>query len=240
MGMTVTPLGVGEAFDADETNSSVLVRSGGFTLLIDCGHSVVAPLWRACPEPDAIDAIYLTHLHCDHVLGLPPILDRWAYEGRRGPLTILTAQAGPQIVRDLCAAVRIPLDGRSKFPITLCAPEGRLGPFALATALTRHGAPNEAIRLEAEGRRFAYSGDGRPTDASRALYDGVDLLLHECWSPEASDNPSHCDLPSLRRLAGPARIGLYHVRAGSRDTLKKAVAGDSRLFVPEAGDVLEV
>jgi hypothetical protein len=155
-------------------------------------------------------------------------------------LTIVTAQAGIGRVRDLCAAVRIPLDAKSPFPVTLQAPDGRIGPFAVATASTRHAAPNEAIRLEAGGRRFAYSGDGRPTDASRALYAGVDLLMHECWSPVATDNPTHCDLPTLRDLEGPGRVGLYHVRAGSRAALKEMVAGDGRLFVADAGTMLEV
>jgi ribonuclease BN (tRNA processing enzyme) len=86
--MEVTFLGVGEAFDPDEANASVLVQAGGFTLLIDCGHSAVSSLWRRCPEPDEIDAVYLTHHHGDHVLGRLPVLDRCASGGRRHPFDL--------------------------------------------------------------------------------------------------------------------------------------------------------
>jgi ribonuclease BN (tRNA processing enzyme) len=146
--------------------------------------------------------------------------------------------AGLDHLHRLFEASFIPTDPRSPFPVELrvVGEVGRIGPFEARTAPTQHGAPNHAIRLESNGRRLAYGGDGRPTEAALALYTDAQLLLHECFAPDAADGmPGHCDLPTLRAIAGPERIGLYHIRAGQRDTMRARVAGDPRLFVPDAG-----
>ena len=237
--MRVIPLGVGDAFDADEPNSSTLVESDGFTLLIDCGHSAIAPLWRARPHPETIDAVYLTHHHADHVLGLPSVMDRWSWDGRTKELVILTTEWGEGQLRQLCALLAI----EPRFPLRYLRPGATpsLGPFALQTALTEHLVPNHALQLVAHDRCFAYSGDGRPTEAARALYADADLLLHECWEPDPTpDVDFHSDLDTVRSIEGPPRIGLYHIRAGRRRAMSDAVQGDARLFVPNAGTALDV
>ena len=237
--MRVIPLGVGDAFDPDEPNSSTVVELDGFTLLIDCGHSAAAPLWRARPDPEAIDAVYLTHHHADHVLGLPSVMDRWSWQGRRKQLLILTTEAGETQLRQLCALLGI----EPRFPLYYPRPAATpcLGPFSLRTAPTEHLVPNHAVQLTARGRCFAYSGDGRPTEAARALYAPADLLLHECWEPSPRpDVDFHSDLDTVRSIEGPARIGLYHIRAGRRSAMAAAIDGDHRLFVPRAGTALDV
>src|SRR4051794_29276145 len=101
--MRIELLGVGEAFDAEEPNAAALVEQDGFTLLIDCGHSAVSQLWRARPDPDAVDAVYLTHHHADHVLGLPAVINRWEFDGRRRDLLIVTTPAGIALVQRIIA-----------------------------------------------------------------------------------------------------------------------------------------
>jgi ribonuclease BN (tRNA processing enzyme) len=237
--MRLELLGVGEAFDPEQPNSSVLIDHDGYTLMIDSGHSIVPRLWRTRRDPDAVDAIYFTHHHADHVLGLPPIVNLWHYEGRQKPLLIVATPPGLEQLRSLITL----MDVEPPYPIRYqpTAETYHIGPFTARTALTQHAAPNYAIRLEAGGKRVAWSGDGRPTDASRALYRELDLLMHECFEPEAApENLYHCDLPTIRTIAGPKRIGLYHVKCGTRPALREAIAADRRLFVPDAGDVIEV
>jgi ribonuclease BN (tRNA processing enzyme) len=237
--MRLELLGVGEAFDPSQPNSAALIEHDGFTLMIDCGHSVVPRLWRTRTDPDAVDAIYFTHHHADHVLGLPPVVNLWHYEERKKELLILTTPAGIEQLQLLIALMRVEPPYPIRYAVAAEAPS--VGPFAIRLALTQHAAPNHAIRLEAGGRRLAWSGDGRPTAEALALYADADLLMQECFEPAAApENRYHCDLPTARAIAGPSRIGLYHIRAGARCEMKAAIAGDERLFVPEAGDVIEV
>ncbi len=239
LAMRITPLGVGDAFDPDQSNSSSLVEQEGFTLLIDCGHSVVAPLWRARPDPEAIDAVFLTHLHSDHVVGLPSVMERWSWEGRRKELLVITTAEGERQLNHLCTM----LDIAPRYGVRFACGGSlsSVGPFALRTATTQHTIPNHALRLESRGRRFAYSGDGRPTPQSLALYADTDLLMHECWEPDpAPDISFHADLDTVRAIAGPGRIGLYHIRSGRRPAMIAAVAGDPRLFIAAAGAAFDV
>lgn len=237
--MRLELLGVGEAFDPEQPNSSALVEQDGFTLLIDCGHSVVPRLWRAVRDPDQVDAIFFTHHHGDHVLGLPPVVNLWHYQGRSKELLIATTPAGIEQLQRLIALMKVEPPYPLRYVVASELPS--IGPFGVTLALTQHAAPNYAIRLDAADRSLAWSGDGRPTAESRALYADVDLLMHECFEPQAApENIYHCDLPTVRAIIGPRRVGLYHVQAGKRGEMKAAVAGDSRLFVPEAGDAIEI
>src|ERR1700710_1201468 len=132
--MRLTLLGVGEAF-APAPNSAALVEASGFELLIDCGHAVPPALWRARPDLDAVDAVYLTHHHADHVLGLVPVIERWAVEGRTRALTVLTTIWGIEQLRRLFEAMSVPAGA---FPIhyEIAAETPTVGPFRLRQALT--------------------------------------------------------------------------------------------------------
>ena len=117
---------------------------------------------------------------------------------------------------------------------------GRIGPFEAAFAPTLHAAPNHAIRLDAGGRRFAYSGDGRPTPESVALFRGADLLFHECYTlhPEPGQF-HHADLATVERVARESEaetVRLHHLRKDQRAAVAAAVAGHPRIALAEPGE----
>jgi ribonuclease BN (tRNA processing enzyme) len=232
--MLITVLGVGEASDPTESNASVVVASGGYRLLIDCGHSVPPTLWRRFPNPDSIDALIFTHHHPDHCFGLVPWLISLAGDGRDKPLEIVTTASGIDRLKRLCEIGMVPHDSKSPFPIHWrdIAELDRMGPCAVGCARTSHSMINHAIQLRADGARFAYSGDGRPTEESRALFAEADLLLHECYmAVNAPDMAYHADLATVRSIAGPPRIGVYHIRKDQRLLAIAELSGDPRVFV---------
>jgi len=72
-------LGTGDFFSAPELyNSSAIVTSQGKRLLIDCGFRARDALENLDMTPNDIDAIFITHVHGDHVQGL----ERFGYEMR--------------------------------------------------------------------------------------------------------------------------------------------------------------
>ena len=70
--MRITTLGTSHG---DHTycrfNSSTLVDVGGELYLIDAGEPVTALLVRAGISPERLRAVLITHMHSDHVNGLP-------------------------------------------------------------------------------------------------------------------------------------------------------------------------
>jgi len=91
-------LGVGGMMPLpDRPLSSLLVRISGETILFDCGEGTQTA-WRRAGWPfRGTGTILLSHLHADHVAGLPGVLFQIAHSGRTGPVTIV----GPEHTHDV-------------------------------------------------------------------------------------------------------------------------------------------
>jgi ribonuclease Z len=82
-----------------------LVRAGGRMVLIDCGEgtqvSMRAPGWGF----GGLEAILLTHVHADHVAGLPGLLLTLGLSGRTAPLDVYGAKWTLEVARALTVLV---------------------------------------------------------------------------------------------------------------------------------------
>jgi ribonuclease Z len=90
---------------------AILLRAGGDRLLFDCGEGTQRQLLRSVGLPD-LDAVFLTHFHLDHWLGLPGMLKTFDLRGRDKPLTVY----GPPGLQALFAGLK-PLIGRVGYPL---------------------------------------------------------------------------------------------------------------------------
>jgi ribonuclease BN (tRNA processing enzyme) len=70
MNIEITFLGTGSAFSKKFGNNSAVVTVGDKNLLIDCGRTTPDDLANSKFTWADIDAIFVTHLHGDHVYGL--------------------------------------------------------------------------------------------------------------------------------------------------------------------------
>ncbi len=86
--MRVTFLGTSGAVPTAERNpSAVLVAREGDRLLFDCGEGTQRQMMRYATGFD-VEHVFVTHLHGDHVLGLPGLLQTWDFNDRESPLAI--------------------------------------------------------------------------------------------------------------------------------------------------------
>ncbi len=92
----IIPLGTGAAIPAHGRHlSACALRREGRVLLFDCGEGTQFQLLRAGVKRSRIEAVFITHLHGDHLYGLPGVLTTAALLERTEPLTI----AGPAGLR---------------------------------------------------------------------------------------------------------------------------------------------
>ena len=67
--------------DIERFSQSILVESGNERLLFDVGRGAVIRMSQANIPIQDIDKVFLTHLHSDHVLGMPDlIMTGWIYQ----------------------------------------------------------------------------------------------------------------------------------------------------------------
>src|SRR4051812_13710738 len=88
--MRLTVLGCAGSFPGPESAcSAYLLEAEGFRLLIDFGSGSLSALQRYS-DMNGIDAIVLTHLHCDHMLDACTyiVVRRYDPAGPRPPLPV--------------------------------------------------------------------------------------------------------------------------------------------------------
>jgi ribonuclease Z len=86
--MRVTFLGTSGAVPTTgRSTSALLVEREGDRLLFDCGEGTQRQMMRYSTGFD-VGHVFLTHLHGDHVLGLPGLIQTWGFNGREDPLAV--------------------------------------------------------------------------------------------------------------------------------------------------------
>lgn len=98
--MEVIFLGTGAGVPAKERNvSSIalqLVEERGTTWLFDCGEATQHQILHTSIRPRRIEKIFITHLHGDHIFGLPGLLGSRSFQGGETPLTLY----GPRGIKE--------------------------------------------------------------------------------------------------------------------------------------------
>ena len=207
----VTLLGTGSpAPSMQRFGPGVLVQVAGKSLLIDCGRGCTQRLRQAGLRLGQVDALLLTHLHSDHVVGIPDLwLTGWLqtdYAKREGPFVVY----GPTGTRAMMDGLTLAFDWDIKARIA----DQALDPAVIRAQVTEmkegvildqggvkvtaitvdHGEllqPAFGFRVEHGGRSVTVSGDTRFSENLIKYAAGSDLVIHQVAAvrPELLNNP---------------------------------------------------
>lgn len=199
-GLKVTLLGTGSPNPRiDRFGPSILVEAGNEKLLFDCGRGAAQRLFQIKVPFTEVTALFLTHLHSDHTVGIPDLwLTGWI-RGRKVPLRVW----GPAGTRDMMSHlaqayafdIHIRRDVDEKFPgeaVTVAAQDIGEGVVyekngVKVTAFTvDHGVVKPALgyRVDFAGHSVVLSGDTRYSENLIRFAQGTDVLIHEVIDPE--------------------------------------------------------
>ena len=194
--MQVWMLGTGSpSLSVARHGISTLVKANGRWLLFDTGRATLQRMYECgIPVPEVTDIFY-THLHSDHVCGLPDLwMTGWFVLHRRRPLRVFGPKGTARAVDGLRELHHFDISVRSKYETA--EPAGRAidvheftggivfdedGVKVTAFAVD-HGPdvrPAFGFRIECNGRSIVLSGDTTLCDGVLEQAKGCDLLVHE-------------------------------------------------------------
>ena len=244
----------------DVWGPATAVVVGDRVFLVDAGVGVERRLAAAGLPVNGVTAAFITHLHSDHVLGLPDLIFTSWLLGRTRPFPVYGPQGLAQMTEHLYAAfsedIRVRTEGlehesRDGYRVEVREIEPSVVYDSAAVRVTaflvNHGEWRQAYgyRFDTPGRSIVLSGDTRPSEALVRMATGVDVLIHEVQPSDSTLHPPHrsaTDWASyvrayhttalqLGELAARARPKLLIVyHSGRRDAADRILADIRRSF----------
>jgi ribonuclease Z len=174
--------------------ASILVEAGSETLLFDAGRGCLQRLRQANVFYNKINALFLTHLHSDHIVGIPDLwLSGWLTSQRAMPLEVFGPTGTDAMITNLRKAfaydikIRIEDDKADRQGSRLLATEIKQGVIyeenrvKVIAFLVDHYpvVPAFGYRIEYKGHSVVLSGDTRYSENLVRYAKGADLLIHE-------------------------------------------------------------
>jgi ribonuclease Z len=267
MTTTVTLTGTGVPHPSPgRAGAGTLVRHGAIALQFDAGRSTVLRLTEAGLRPYAITALFLTHIHSDHVVDLADLaMTRWVEQQLHatGPLTIVCAEGHCE---RFARAVFEPYSSDIAVRMAHVQPVGprvEVRPFALPavptevwrsddggvrveSVLVHHEPVEEAVayRVTTPDGVVVISGDTRVCAEVEDLARDCDVLVHEaCRATPLRDAVAGSVFETIFEYhADSVALGGLALRAGVRHLVLTHLippprdAADADAF---AGDVRE-
>ncbi len=183
-------------------------------ILLDLPPSAVLQMRRHGADLAALDVVLISHLHADHVFGLPFLLLEYALRVKRDTPLAVVGPPGIEAQSETLFSLAWPGMGKpgqvARVPIEFVeADPGRdvkAGNLVVsATSMSHFGLLAFGYRFTYRGLRFAYTGDTGDCCELEELLTDADVVIMELTHPTAKNDPGHLDPERLTRLTEAAR-----------------------------------
>jgi len=198
--------------------SAVALKREGELFLFDCGEGAQRQMITAKIGFNRKTRIFITHMHGDHILGLPGLLQTMSLLGRDKPLQIY----GPQGIAEFIDAIKRTVRFSLKFPVEVYEIEDGLvcqeREYEIHSAWAEHSVPSLAYALIEKPRPGRFNPE-------RAISLGVPR--GPLWSRlQRGEDVKLPDgrIVKPRDVLGPPRMGRKIVYVG--DTKPSGVIAD--------------
>ena len=251
---------------SDRNPSAQMLAVHGRLFLIDCGEGTQQQMRRCHLSFVKVEAIFISHIHGDHLFGLFGLLNSMAMYGRTGVLDIF----GPPALGNVLKFYSNYFGTEDSFtiafhPLTSSSPEVvhtsrhiTVSAFPLKHKIECFGFRFDEIvtdrhRIENpsyKGKSYAYCSDTMPFDGLAGWVRGVDALYHEAtYSADLADkakarfHSTTVDAARCALEAGAGRLIIGHYSSRITDFeahLQECKAIFPATFAAQDGDIYEI
>jgi ribonuclease BN (tRNA processing enzyme) len=219
--MRLTVLGAGPAYTdrRDSTGACYLVEHDGTQLLLDLGQGSFPRIFSHV-QPEAVDAIVISHLHPDHFIDLVPLRHylRYHLQPARRTRVLGPTDLGERLD---CLHAQPGFSAEALDLEVLGSDAHRIGGLGVRGGLVAHTEESYAVRVDPgrDAPGLVYSGDcGQADDLVPLIREG-DVLLVEVSFGVGPVPPGamHLDASAVARVAtrtGAGRVLLTHLQMG--------------------------
>ncbi|WP_299262900.1 ribonuclease Z [Halorientalis sp.] len=230
--MHVTFLGTSGAVPTTMRNpSGVMVRREGERYLFDAGEGTQRQMMRF-GTGFAVSHVFVSHLHGDHVLGLPGLIQTWDFNDRENPVAIHTPAGTRRRIRDLITV----LGAGPSFPVRInevkpgdVALDG--GDFEVRAFETDHRTTSVGYAIREDDRKGRF--DRERAEEELGIEPGPEYSrLHNGEPVELDDGT----VVQPEQVVGPPRPGRRLVYTGDTAPAESVVeaAADADLLIHDA------
>ena len=185
-------------------------------VLVDLGSGALGVLQRYI-DPVTVDAVLLSHLHADHCLDLCGFYVLRKYHPT-GPQPRIPVWGPVDTAVRMAKAYDLDEDPgmNEEFDFRPYTGLLQVGPFTVTPTQVVHPVPAYGLRIEADGRTLAYSGDTGACGALVATARDADVFLCEASFVESPSNPPDLHLTGaeagqMAAQASARRLLITHV-----------------------------
>jgi len=210
-------LGTGDSESLRFYNTNGLLQHGGKRLMIDCGWTAKQALDESSLSIADIDAIFITHVHGDHVFGLERFgfESRYVHGGYRIKLYVPETVLPILWHECLKGCMGYSSDGKNQlndfFDVRSVHEKFTWQDTEFLTFPTTHtkGKPSFGMRMP---HRFTFTSDTNVIPHLEQWVEDDRWIFHDVWAAEG-EHPAHATIDEMRKAYSPAllrRIWLMH------------------------------
>lgn len=200
MNFTLTIMGTASAMPISDRNPSAQALAvHGRLFLLDCGEGTQQQMRRSHLSFMKVEAIFISHIHGDHLFGLFGLLNTMTMYGRTAPLYLYGPQALGSVLNFYksffgewdCFEIKfVPVSCRAP-QLIHASKHVTVSAFPLQHKIETYGYRFDEIVTERHrqenpdyhAKSYAYCSDTMPFPEEAAWVQGVDLLYHEATYP---------------------------------------------------------